>query len=377
MRALTDPVAWCAAAAGLLTAHTLVNARLLRRPDPDPPTVDVPVAVLLPVRDEAHRVAPCLTALLAQERVPRLSIVVLDDGSTDGTADVVRATAGDDPRVRLVGGASPPPGWLGKPYACRQLAEHADPAAPVLVFVDADVVLAPRAVAAAVRLLDGFDLVSPYPGLVAASPGERLVQPLLPWSWLTFLPLRAMERGRRPSLAAAGGQFLVLTRQGYERAGGHAAVRGSVLEDVDLARAVKRSGGRIALADGSTLARCRMYTSWGDLVDGYTKSLWAAFGSPVGAAGVLTLLTLVYLVPVLAAPLRPWPALVGYLLGVVGRAASARATGGRAWPDALAHPVSVALFGALVVGSFRRRRRGALTWKGRAVRAPDAAEGTG
>lgn len=372
-----NPVAWCAAVAGLLAAHTLVNTRLLRRPDPDPPTVDGPVAVLLPVRDEAHRVGPCLTALLTQERVPALSIVVLDDGSSDDTVAVVRAVAGDDPRVHLVTGAPLPPGWLGKPHACRQLAERADPAARVLVFVDADVVLAPRAVAAAVRLLDGFDLVSPYPRLVARSLGERLVQPLLPWSWLTFLPLRAMERGRRPSLAAAGGQFLVLSRQGYGRAGGHAAVRDSVLEDVDLARAVKRSGGRIALADGSTLAECRMYASWRDLADGYTKSLWAAFGSPAGAAGVLALLALVYLVPVLALPVRPWPALAGYLLGVLGRAASARATGGRAWPDALAHPVSVALFGALVVRSFRRHRQGALTWKGRPVRAAGPAEGTG
>ena len=118
---------------------------------------------------------------------------------------------------------------------------------------------------------EGFDLVSPYPRIVAVGAGERLVQPLLQWSWLTFLPLRAMERSRRPALAAAGGQFLVVTRAGYERAGGHAAVRDRVLEDIELARAVKRSGGRVALADGSRIASCRMYESWRDLASGYTK----------------------------------------------------------------------------------------------------------
>ena len=128
---------------------------------------------------------------------------------------------------------------------------------------------------------------SPYPRIVTGAVGERLVQPLLQWSWLTFLPLRAMERSPRPSLAAAGGQFLVVDRAGYDRAGGHAAVRGEVLEDIALARAVKRTGGRIALADGSRLADCRMYTSWRELVDGYTKSLWASFGSPAGAAAVV------------------------------------------------------------------------------------------
>jgi hypothetical protein len=128
----------------------------------------------------------------------------------------------------------------------------------------------------------GVDLLSPYPRIIGAG---RLVQPLLQWSWLTFLPLRAMERSPRPSLAAAGGQWLVADRAGYERAGGHAAVAGDVLEDIGLARAVKRSGGRVALADASAFADCLMYPTWRDLRDGYSKSLHASFGSPAGAAG--------------------------------------------------------------------------------------------
>jgi hypothetical protein len=353
-----------------VTGHTIVNARLLRRPGPAAP-VSERVAVLLPLRDEAGRVTPCLTSLLAQEFVPRLEVVVLDDGSTDGTADVVRAVAGD--RVRLRTGADLPPGWLGKPHACHQLAA-AVPDASVLVFVDADVVLAPDAVAAAVTLLRTADvqLLSPYPRIVGAG---RLVQPLLQWSWLTFLPMRAMERSRRPSLAAAGGQLLVVDRAGYDAAGGHAAVRGDVLEDIGLARAVKRAGGRIALADGSRLAVCRMYTSWRDLTDGYTKSLWASFGSPAGAAAVVVVLLLLYAVPPgfalgAAAAGAGVPALVGvtaYLLGVVGRVVSARATGGRAWPDALAQPVSVVLFAWLVARSFTLRRQRRLTWRGRRI----------
>jgi len=341
---------------GLLTAHTAVNALLLRRPSPTPSTVDIVVSVLLPLRDEAHRVAPCLRALLAQRGVPRLEIVVLDDGSRDGTADVVRAVAGD--RVRLVTGAPPPPGWLGKPYACHQLAELA--AGEVLVFVDADTVLAPDAVAAAVGLLAGFDLVSPYPRLIAQTWSERLVQPLLPWSWLTFLPLRLMERSRRPSLAAAGGQFLVLDRAGYRRAGGHAAVRDRVLDDVELARAVKRARGRIALADGSRLASCRMYGSWPELRDGYAKSLWAS-----GAAPVVVLLLLWYLVPLALLPVAPWPAAAALLLGLSGRVIAARVGRSRIVPDCLLHPVSIGILAYLVVRSYVHRHR--ITWKGRPV----------
>jgi hypothetical protein len=343
----------------LLTGHTVVNAALLRRL-PRGASTEARVAVLLPLRDEAARVTPCLEALLGQRGVPHLEILVLDDGSTDGTAEVVRAVAGD--KVRLLTGAALPDGWLGKPYACAQLAAAAD--ADVLVFLDADVVLAPDAIAGAVTAAREFTLLSPYPRITGAG---RLVQPLLQWSWLTFLPLRAMERSPRPSLAAAGGQWLVADRAGYQRAGGHAAVRGEVLEDIALARAVKRSGGRIALADGSPVATCEMYPSWAALRDGYGKSLWASFGSPAGAAAVVVPLLLLYATPPVLVFVAPGPALTAYLLGVTGRAVAARATGGRAWPDALAHPASVAAFAALVVRSFRGRRKGALTWRGRPV----------
>jgi hypothetical protein len=367
-------LAWLPAVlAGVLALHALANARLLRRPVAA--SFNDPVAVLLPVRDEVARVGPCLRSLLAQQGVPGLSILVLDDDSTDGTADLVRSLAGDDPRVRLLTGAPLPAGWLGKPHACQQLADATD--AEVLVFVDADVVLAPDAVAGAAALLRSskVGLLSPYPRIVVGSWGERLVQPLLQWSWLTFLPLRAMEHSARPSLAAAGGQFLVADRSAYRAAGGHAGVRGSVLEDIALARAVKRTGGRIALADGSRVASCRMYGSWAELAAGYTKSLWASFGSRIGAAAVVGLLILAYVVPVLlfvagvaAGSFDVLLAgLVGYLFGVLGRLVSATATGGRRWPDPLAQPVSVLLFGTLVVRSYRLRRSGVLRWRDRPV----------
>lgn len=207
-----------------------------------------------------------------------------------------------------------------------------------------------------------------------ATAADRLVQPLLQWLWLTFLPLRAMERSRRPSLAAAGGQFLVVDRAGYAAAGGHASVADKILEDVELARAVKRAGRRIALADGSRLAICRMYDDWPQLRDGYSKSLWASFGHPGAAAAVVTLLLLLYTAPPLVAlavastaPRMSMVALIAYLLGVAGRVLTARATGGRWWPDALAHPVSVVVLGWLTLRSYHLRKRRRLTWRGRPV----------
>jgi hypothetical protein len=361
-RALT----WLGAALSVAgTAHTVWNLRALRTPPHDPPPIAERVALLLPVRNEAHRVEPCLRSLLAQKGLRHMEIVVLDDGSSDGTSDVVRRVSGD---VRLVPGAPLPEGWWGKPWACHQLAESV-PDADMLVFVDADVVLARHAVASTVTLLRqaGLDLLCPYPRQLAFTPAERLVQPLLQWSWLTMLPLRAAERSSRPALTAANGQLLAVDAYAYRRAGGHRAVRAEMLEDIALLRAVKRRGGRGTVADGTHLATCRMYDGWPAVRDGYAKSLWSAFGSPAGAAAVIGALGVAYVLPPLAALRGSRAGLVGYAAAVTGRVVVGRRVGSRVWPDALAHPLSVTAFGAITGLSLWRRQWGTLRVAGRQI----------
>jgi hypothetical protein len=364
-----------AVASVLAALHAAVNTRLLRRPPASAPAVTAAVTVVLPVRDEADQVVDCLDAVLDQRGVPGLRVVVVDDGSTDGTAGLVRSITDD--RVRLLSGTPPEPGWLGKPNACAQGAAAAADA-EVLVFVDADVRLMPDAIASAVALLDahGLDLVSPWPRQLAGSAAERLVQPLQQWLWATFLPLRLAERSPRPSLAAANGQFLVVRRPAYLRAGGHGAVRGAVIEDIALLRAVKSAGGRGVVVDGSTLAACRMYTGWPAVREGYAKSLWSAVGGRPGAAAAAAVgLSLVWVLPPVAALGGSRAGLAGYVAGVAGRAVTAAATGGRVWPDALAHPVSVLLLDVLVARSLLGRRRGELRWRGRPVGPAGGATG--
>lgn len=357
-----------AVAASALSAHTAFNIRRMRRLPLDPHPVSERVSVLVPARNEAHRIAPTIRSLLGQQRLDDLEIIVLDDSSQDGTADVVTDVAAGDPRLRVIPGAPLPPRWLGKPYACHQLSHAATGSA--LCFIDADVSLEPVAIAAAVRVLrsSGLDAVSPYPRQLADGLGPRLVQPLIEWSWLTTLPLGVAERSPRPSLAAATGQFFVVDAQAYRRAGGHAAVATEVLDDVELMRSVKRTGGTGVAVDGSALATCRMYSSWDELYEGYTKSLWTAFGGPAGSIAVGAALGIAYVAPPLAALLTGSRAgWVGYGAAVAGRTLVARTTGQPVVPDVLAHPVSVAVLVGLLAESWRRRRRGALTWKGRQI----------
>jgi glycosyltransferase involved in cell wall biosynthesis len=361
------------ATAAALTAHAAINLRLLRRPRPDPTPATGLTSVLVPARDEAATIGECVRSILASRQVD-LELLVLDDGSADGTADAARAAVGRDDRARVLAGHALPPGWLGKPYACAQLVEQAR--GEVLVFVDADVLLEPHAVAATVDLLRRAELqlVSPYPRQRAESWAERLVQPLLQWSWLTFLPLRLAERPWFASMTAANGQLLACDAAAYRATGGHAVVRDAVVDDVWLARAFKRQGFRVAVADGTSIATCRMYDSWAALRAGYGKSLWAAFGSPARAIGVSGLLVMLYVVPPLAAVVGgitgrralAWVGATGYAAGVAGRVLVARVTGGRPL-DGFAHPASVLAFGVLVAGSTRDQRAGRVQWKGRPI----------
>ena len=357
-----------------VTAHTIANMRHLRTIEPGTDAVAERVSVLLPLRNEAQRVTRTLQALLAQQGIDDLEILVLDDGSTDDTGSVVKTVVGDDPRVRLIdGGSAPlPDGWLGKPWACHRLSEQAT--GSVLVFIDADVVLQPLALAATVHCMRSahLDLLSPYPRQIAISWAERITQPLLVWLWMATLPLRLTETTHYPSLAAANGQFLCVDARAYRISGGHVTVAGHVVEDVEVLRSLKRHGFTGTPANGAAIAECRMYDGAEEIIEGYTKSLWSAFGSAPGAAGVVAVMSLAYVAPPTFALVgrdrtqRLWGA-IGYVAGITGRFAVAARTGERRWPDVALQPLSVAAFAALTIESFRRRRTGALRWRGRAI----------
>lgn len=345
------------------TALSLVNLRHLRQP-PAEPTSDAPatgrISVLVPARDEAERIGPTLASLQQLDGVAE--ILVLDDNSTDATAQMVQSAGLEV----LRSSQEPPAGWLGKPWACQRLAEAAS--GDVLVFIDADVVLSSEAARAAAWLLAAgdLDLVCPYPRQLTHGWLQRLVQPLLQWSWLTFLPLALAERSSHPLLSAGNGQFVVVRRDAYFAAGGHAAVRGEVLEDLALVRRFKQTGHRVAMADGTHIATCRMYTGQGDLIEGYTKSLHAAFGP-----ATLVTLGFMYVLPgavmLLSHDRRASAyALLAYATAVGGRMAVAARTE-QPRVDALAHPLSIVVLSALYARSVIARRRGSITWRGRSL----------
>ena len=339
------------------------------RLEPSPPPDPKPgVSIVIPARNEAHQIADCVASLRAQTLPPR-EIVVVDDGSTDGTADVVRALAGrlphDDVPVVLIEGEHPPEGWIGKNHAIVQGLPHAT--GEWILFTDADTIHAPELLASAVSHAQRHDLalLSLTGEQQAVGAWEKIVQPLV-FRLLDFLYPMPVVNGPDPERAAANGIYLLIRRDAYERIGTHAALAGDVLEDVAIARAVRRAGYRTAFLRGGSLLFVRMYRDLRQLWEGWTKNLWPLLGrdgrrcalaaTGVLAAGVLPIAVLCY-------------------DGPAGWAAAIGAFGAEAWLRSRERgdllyvatlPLGALVLAAMIVESARRHPGGGgISWKGR------------
>ncbi len=277
------------------------------------------VSLLVPMRNEANRLAGTLPGIIAQ---PVDELILLDDCSTDGTLELAQSLVTDRPHCRTVAGSSTPTGWTGKTWACSQLANHAT--SDVLIFCDADVLLAPAAISAVLAELtrQQADLLSVFPQQLTASLGEHLIVALVDDVLLSFLPFPLLEADV-PAAATANGSLLAIDRLTYDVIGGFESVRGQVIEDVALARLVRRSGLRLGLVLGGDVVRTRMYSSYRDCVTGFGRGLLSVTG---GSRSTLLLAALwhlvVYTLPALLCWRRPRWAVA--LLLAVGRAADRR-----------------------------------------------------
>ena len=345
----------------LLLSITAVNFFTIRRPKLAP-QIDTPITVLVPVRNEAENITALIDSLTNQSHIEELEIIFIDDSSEDGTSKLLSEAKSAGAPITIVNAPTLPNNWLGKPWALQQgfLAARGE----IIVTLDADVRLLPTAIAQTVAMLGVRDFISAYPKQVAITFAERLVQPLLQWSWMTTVPLRIAERSSRTSLAVANGQFFVVKKRALDQVAGFQQISKEVLDDMKLARALISSGAHGGVADGSTLAQTRMYKNFAEIKAGYGKSLWSAFSNPLGATLAITFIFLTGIVPVLVMLSGNPIGLLTYLLIVLTRLLSAQRSGGRLL-DSLLHPISSAILIYLIIYSWRMR--GKVQWKGRTL----------
>lgn len=356
------------ALAALPAAMTVINLSALRRPGQGASPCSV--SVLIPARDEAENIEGCLRAALRDVDID-FEIIVLDDGSTDGTGDIVRAIAAHDKRVTYAVAPPLPQGWAGKQHACHVLATLASK--PNLIFVDADVRLAPDGARRLVQALDANDLVSGVPQQKIVTVLEQLFVPMINTLILGYLPVPLMRRRRDIGLGAGCGQMIAVRAASYRRAGGHAAIRMSLHDGLKLPRLFRAADLKTDLVDGTSLASCEMYPGGKGLISGLLKNATEGMAQPIALP--------VWTVLLIGGHVAPWFLLVAALVAGDTAAAlvsafacaltmTARLLQGRRCREPvraiLLHPFGVA---SLVVLQWTALARSALrlpsTWRGR------------
>ncbi|MBP6083958.1 MAG: glycosyltransferase [Candidatus Planktophila sp.] len=322
------------------------------------------VSVLVPLRDEEENSVAIVETLAAQENLSDVEFLILNDNSTDKTYDLVTRTARSDSRFKILQGSALPDGWLGKPWALEQLSQSAR--GEMLICIDADVRLSKTAIAAAVDSMQkhSLDFFSPYPSQVARTFGERMIQPLLQWSWLSSVPLAIAKRSSNPSFAVANGQFFAVTKAALLQSGGYSSIKNEVLDDMQMARVLLRNRFKGTVGNGALIAQCHMYSSWSELRNGYAKSLWKGFGGLFGSIIAIALLVLTGIIPILSAAMGSPLGWFAFEAVLVSRLISAKITRANLF-DALLHPISSALLIYLIIYSWLMRGR--IQWKGRTV----------
>jgi hypothetical protein len=324
-----------ATALALLPAlNTFVNILLLRRPGL--PSGLPRVAILIPARDEESTIGACVAAALSSEGAD-VEVIVLDDGSRDRTRQIVEEYNVRDPRVRIASAPPLPEGWKGKTHACQVLSELSS--RPFLLFVDADVRLAPTAAARLVPPL-GIDLVSAVPRQIVKSVVEISVIPMINSLIYGYLPVVLMRRLPWEALTAACGQMIMVRAEAYRRAGGHRAIAGFMHDGMQLAKSFRRNGFRTDLVDGTSLAHCRMYNNVSAVFEGFGKNATEGMARPVALPIWTLLLVGGHLLPLVALP-------VGLISG---------ASSGPAWVAALSS--AVLLFVARILQAVKCREPG-------------------
>lgn len=333
---------------------------------PHTPATYPKLSVLIPARDEAQNL-PSLFRELKKMTYPELEILILDDHSTDSTWSQIQEAAESLPPLGGIQGAPLPRGWLGKNWACHQLAMAAR--GEYLIFLDADIHhLDPVLPQSAIFYLQRYQLalLSLFPDQDMHSRGEQGVVPLMHYLLLSLLPLWWIYRLPFPSMAAANGQFMAFNRQIYLDHSFHREVKGEVLDDIRIMQLVKKRGLKGLTLLGNRMIRCRMYKDYRDGIHGFGKNLLAGFGNQIwGMCLYLFLLGPGWLFAPKGFPLWGWGLiLVGIfsirgMISILARQDLLR--------NLLFHPLQMATLGLIAGVSIWKRITKQNTWKGRNV----------
>lgn len=350
----------------LRTLVALVNLlSRLHLPDKKPAACPK-VSVLIPARNEETVIGRLLKSLEIQD-YPDFEVFICNDHSTDQTEEILKGFAAEDQRIHWFLGEKLAAGWLGKNYACHQLAARAS--GKYLIFLDADVELSGNVLSKAVDFFQEkqLTLLSVFPQQKIESFGEWSTVPVMNWILQSLLPMILVQKTGFSSLSAANGQFMMFGAENYRENQWHEKVKTQTVEDIRIARMIKAEGFRTAVLLGKGDIYCRMYTHFGEAVKGFSRNIHEYFGGN-------RLMMIVFWATVFFGPLMVWSSFgyVGFygfvVLVVLNRILISRASRQPVFLSVLLHPLQMLGFSFIVFFNLYRRIRKVTEWKGREIK---------
>jgi glycosyltransferase involved in cell wall biosynthesis len=324
------------------------------------------VSILIPARNEEADILNLLNSISAQD-YRNYEVIILDDNSTDNTFQVCHDYCLNNERFQVLAGEALPKSWLGKNFACFQLAQAAK--GDYLIFLDADERVSDGLINNSINRMKsgGLSLLSLFTDQIMMTWGERLVVPLMHYVLLNLLPLRLVRLSNNPSFSAASGQFMMFDAANYRQNQWHEQVKHQVVEDVEIMKLLKSSAyhGEALLANG--YIHCRMYKSFEESVNGFSKNFFAGFNNNV--LGLSLYLLLVVISPIASFFfLSRELVLFALSLIVLSRVMISLASRQSVWQNVLLHPLQLLCMVFISVISVKKHFTKTVIWKGRAIR---------
>ncbi len=256
------------------------------------------ISILIPARNEENNIGKLLNSII-KSKDEQLEIIVFNDNSNDNTEKIVKNYLQRDSRIKLINSRALPHGWLGKNYACHQLAQNAQ--GNYLIFLDADVIISNNIIADVVSYAqkNNLKLLSIFPYQIQNSWGEKATIPLMHYILLTLLPLIFVKISPFASHAAANGQFLLFEANTYKKLFPHEKFKKSPVEDIQIARFYKKLKLNIACIIGEERIQCRMYQSYSEALNGFSKNIFMFFGNIPLIAFIFWILAALGFIPVI------------------------------------------------------------------------------
>lgn len=328
------------------------------------------VSILVPMRNESNRVNSVVKNL-TQQNYPNFEILLLDDLSEDDTWLKMISQQWIHPQILLFQSNPLPVGWLGKNYACHQLAQKAQ--GEILIFMDADVIPSKDSILNSIAALEQhqLDFLSVFPEQIAQTPYQKKILPLMEFFLYSFLPFPFITRTKSPSFAAANGQWMVFTRKAYELIGGHEQVKNKVVEDMALARKIKSFGLKMDTYSGLEKITCKMYDSDSEMKAGFGKNIFAAAGySSIKLIAFLSFLFIIFISPYIWFVIYPL-GLINIFIILLSKLILSKRFKHPVKVTVWIHPFSLLEGIGLAWNSLMQYKRGKAVWKGRKLSPQD------